>query len=327
MPEKKRVALVLSGGASLGSYMAGALDELLKAFASASDQYEIDIITGASAGATTAAIVAHGLLYHGGETALHDVWVDKMEMADMLAADLGPDDPPSLLSVSRIRQIAKETLAWDATKDTAARAPVCAEKLTLAMTITNSAGVPYTSRVAQPAAGRLENYVQYRHTEQETFNFDKAVEPTNPMWDRIAEVARASSAIPFVFPHVGLDRQASDPDQYILKPDFDGSAHFWYYDGEPSNNLPVDLAWHFITLQGGKLEDRAVVVINPWRCDALAIDDKPVYPSLFAQARALFGAMRDESSALQFEHEVLATPSQAQQAVAAEPGSRAARGC
>ena len=52
---KKQVALVLSGGSSLGSYIAGALDELTRAFA-ASDQYEIDIITGASAGATTSAM-------------------------------------------------------------------------------------------------------------------------------------------------------------------------------------------------------------------------------------------------------------------------------
>jgi predicted acylesterase/phospholipase RssA len=59
---KTKVALVLSGGSSLGSYIAGALEELLKAFAAAIDKYEIHIMTGASAGATTAAIIAHGLL-------------------------------------------------------------------------------------------------------------------------------------------------------------------------------------------------------------------------------------------------------------------------
>jgi predicted acylesterase/phospholipase RssA len=59
---KKQVALVLSGGSSLGAYMSGALDELLKGFAAAADAFEIDIITGASAGATTSALIAHGLL-------------------------------------------------------------------------------------------------------------------------------------------------------------------------------------------------------------------------------------------------------------------------
>jgi len=45
---KKRVALVLSGGVSLGSYIAGALDELLS-WLEAGGDFEIDVITGASA--------------------------------------------------------------------------------------------------------------------------------------------------------------------------------------------------------------------------------------------------------------------------------------
>src|SRR5215210_3705497 len=80
---KTRIALVLSGGVSLGSYIAGALDELLRQMA-ASGEYEIDIITGASAGATTAAIIAHGLLYRGGETLLHQIWVEQIDMIDLL---------------------------------------------------------------------------------------------------------------------------------------------------------------------------------------------------------------------------------------------------
>lgn len=51
MPNKQ-VALVLSGGTSLGSYIAGALAELLRALA-ATEDYEIDIISGGSSGATT----------------------------------------------------------------------------------------------------------------------------------------------------------------------------------------------------------------------------------------------------------------------------------
>jgi hypothetical protein len=43
------------------------LDECLHAFAHSGD-FEIDIITGASAGATTAAIIAHGLRYRNGAT-------------------------------------------------------------------------------------------------------------------------------------------------------------------------------------------------------------------------------------------------------------------
>ena len=108
---KTRVALVLSGGTSAGAYIAGALDELIRAF-KGSEEHEIDVIVGASAGATNAAIIAHGLCFRDGETDLHKVWVEDLDILDLLAPDLGPDDPISVLSPSRLRQVAKDTIAW-----------------------------------------------------------------------------------------------------------------------------------------------------------------------------------------------------------------------
>src|SRR3954466_9737128 len=84
---RRKVAIILSGGGSLGAYIAGALDELLTAFA-ASPDFEVDIITGASAGGITGALVAHGLLYRGGANALQEVWLDKMDMVEMLAPEV-----------------------------------------------------------------------------------------------------------------------------------------------------------------------------------------------------------------------------------------------
>src|SRR6266566_1522726 len=158
---KKKVALVLSGGVSLGSYIAGALDELMKAFAASKD-YEIDIITGASAGATTGAIIAHGLLYRGGETALHDVWVDKIDITDLLEPQVPAGEPASALSARHLEQVASETLQWDRPVQ---RAAFCASKLTLSMTIANTTGLRYVSRVEEPAPGRPEEYIQVRHSE------------------------------------------------------------------------------------------------------------------------------------------------------------------
>ncbi len=109
---KTRVAFVLSGGTSLGAYIAGALDELLRALSAAADRYEIDVIVGASAGATTAAIISHGLLYRGGETALHEVWVDQVDIVELLAPDAPKGGPFSVLSNSRLRAIARDTIAW-----------------------------------------------------------------------------------------------------------------------------------------------------------------------------------------------------------------------
>src|SRR5689334_4817843 len=113
----KKVALVLSGGVSLGAYIAGALDELLAAFVAVPDQYQIDIITGASAGATSAALIAHGLLYRGGQTELRAAWVDKVDITDLLAPDIPRGEPLSLLNSRRIREVAGESLAWDPARD------------------------------------------------------------------------------------------------------------------------------------------------------------------------------------------------------------------
>jgi predicted acylesterase/phospholipase RssA len=239
----KKVALVLSGGVSLGSYIAGALDELLTAFAAAPDQYQIDIITGASAGATSAALIAHGLLYRGGQTELRPAWVDKVDITDLLAPDIPRGEPLSLLNSRRIREVARESLAWDSAAPLR-RAPFCASRLTVGMTLTNMTALPYASHVAQPSAHGPELYVQSRNAEQETFVLTTTHDPLHPVWDRLATVARASAAIPLVFPLVQLERQAEDPAQYPQPPGFAGKRRFWYCDGGAFNNLPVDLAWH-----------------------------------------------------------------------------------
>src|ERR1700728_4183798 len=68
----KRVAITIAGAVSLGSYEAGVLYELLEAIrtwneAAKSEESRIyvDVITGASAGGMTAAMVAQRLMYDG----------------------------------------------------------------------------------------------------------------------------------------------------------------------------------------------------------------------------------------------------------------------
>ena len=65
-PMPRKLAIVISGAVSLGSYEAGVMYELLEAIALHNesvgsdhpDRVEIDVITGASAGAMTAAILS-----------------------------------------------------------------------------------------------------------------------------------------------------------------------------------------------------------------------------------------------------------------------------
>jgi predicted acylesterase/phospholipase RssA len=172
------------------------------------DAYEVDIITGASAGATTASLIAHALLYKEGKTALHDVWVKKVDISDMLADDLDQGDDLSLLTSRPLRKLAQDTLRWDGPVSNAKHASFCASELTLAMTISNVTPLPYIAEVKQPTATGEEGFVQRRHSEQETFTLDDAFGPKDDRWARITEVALASSAIPLVFPSVLLERQS-----------------------------------------------------------------------------------------------------------------------
>jgi predicted acylesterase/phospholipase RssA len=110
------------------------------------------------------------------------------------------------------------------------------------MTIANSTPLSYMSRVKQPTASEPEPFIQKRNAEQETFILTDEVGPLDGVWARILKVARASSAIPFVFPMIDLPRIATDAKQYLIPPNFEGTRTFWYYDGGTYNNLPIDLA-------------------------------------------------------------------------------------
>jgi len=307
--EKIRVAFVLSGGSSAGAYIAGALDELLRAFRD-SEQHEIDIITGSSAGATTAAVIAHGLCYRNGETDLQRVWVDGVDVLDLLEPEIANDEPISVLSARQLRRIALGTIDWR-TSDVGTRAAYCSPNLTVAMTLSNSTPLSYASRVPQPSASGPEVFIQKRNAEIEAFTLDNSVGPRDRIWERIGSVAQASAALPFIFPMVQLARRADNPHHYIHPPMFDGERRFWYYDGGTYNNLPIDLAWHYITVDARRrrepdaLKNRRVVVIDPWRSHPEPVTSDPAYPSLLPYAFNMLRDVRTESSMIQFDKEII----------------------
>jgi predicted acylesterase/phospholipase RssA len=88
----KKLAIVISGAVSLGSYEAGVTYEVLEAIAQHNEsalpdeQIEIDVITGASAGGITAAVLGKSLLCHGPslrepyKNPLYQAWVEKVKM-------------------------------------------------------------------------------------------------------------------------------------------------------------------------------------------------------------------------------------------------------
>src|SRR5579863_3583826 len=133
----KYLAITIAGAVSLGAYEAGATYEILDAIRQhnehpdtikSGDFIRVDVLTGASAGGMTAAIVAHGLLYQkdafvdaNGCSApynnpLYNTWVKAISLTGLLNTTDKPvsagGDPAtlSLLSSSLIEKIAHDTL-------------------------------------------------------------------------------------------------------------------------------------------------------------------------------------------------------------------------
>src|SRR5580693_4290394 len=94
----KRLAITIAGAVSLGSYEAGVLYEVLDAIhqhnaadgVTDDEKILIDVMTGASAGAMTAAIVAQKMLYSANEfrdpydNPLYNVWVKRINLGGLL---------------------------------------------------------------------------------------------------------------------------------------------------------------------------------------------------------------------------------------------------
>src|SRR5579859_4781004 len=95
----KHVAITIAGAVSLGSYEGGVLYELLRAIRTRNEQagddegrkIYIDVLTGASAGAMTAAMVAQRLMYDADAledranekeptNSLYEAWVERISL-------------------------------------------------------------------------------------------------------------------------------------------------------------------------------------------------------------------------------------------------------
>ncbi len=88
-----KISIAISGAVSLGSYESGTMYELIHAIKLHNEQnpdnrIEIDVLSGASAGGMTAAMIAQKLLYDGAElddpvnNCLYDVWVNRVDIND-----------------------------------------------------------------------------------------------------------------------------------------------------------------------------------------------------------------------------------------------------
>lgn len=228
------VSLILAGAVSLGSFEAGALDEILYVLDRLNDgrpdadRYRIDSIAGASAGSMTAALVAQAVMRGFEKRALlHRAWVEDIDITRLL------DEVPAnaIFSKKVIEEIGAECLPLHPPGPPSSLA---ADRLAMTFTVTNLNGVDYAlARSSDPDVRvRFESTF---YAERRSFELVRD-RPEDDDWPAIRAAAIASGNFPVAF---APKRMPSDPDQWPdnALPDFPPA--FTYVDGGMFNNEPV----------------------------------------------------------------------------------------
>ena len=244
------LALILSGAVSLGSFEAGVLTELLyvlNQLATAGKPCVLDVITGASAGSMTAALVARAVMNDFGDRRLlHDAWVDRIDIRE-LTKDMPPN---AFLSKSPIEKIAGDFLLTRPLT-TANRAPFAPQELRLSFTLSNLSGVDY----AIPDGLRQgQSFTSTFFAERRSFVLDTTNATSAKEWSAVKSAAIASGSFPLAFPPAMVEASAESWPGSAFDP---FPKQFCYVDGGIFNNEPIREAVQLaLAADDGEIDDR-----------------------------------------------------------------------
>lgn len=273
--KSKRLAITISGAVSLGSYEAGVLYEVFTALAQHNlkpgrlpqDRIEIDILTGASAGAMTAAIGAQILAGHAGrpwqayDNPFFNAWVKQVDLRGLVQLKANEDPMHSILSSDEVRQIGQRMItdSWEKGQTHPAAGP----DLCLGMALTNLVGI---DERAPSRMGTPFPYTRY----QDGFLVDhvRKLGPTD--WQRVRDAAIASGAFPVAFRVCELMR-TYDEIFPAIKTKSGGETKSWdkpfvYTDGGVFDNQPLGMARSFAAKIDAPWENdrRFYLFVSPW---------------------------------------------------------------
>lgn len=183
----KKLAVVISGAVSLGSYEAGVLYEVLEAIArhnenakSNEERIEIDVITGASAGGMTACILAQHLicgdqppsdnpeqsLRNPYNNPLYNAWVKEVDIRELLEVE-EKDQKYSLLQTAVVEEIGKKYLQDEPKMNE--RHPSAASEIHVGIAMSNLSGFNFPistdyTRPSEDQKDQKEGTQQFSYT-------------------------------------------------------------------------------------------------------------------------------------------------------------------
>jgi predicted acylesterase/phospholipase RssA len=160
MPET-RIALIMGGGVSLGTFSGGALAQVIKLLKHVKrGPAKIDVVSGASAGSMTLGVVIYHLMKGSSdqeiEEALHEAWVKRISIDNLYPKDISRHKTPSLFSNEIIEDIASSIINTDQWSGSDEPHPLFADGMKVSFSLTNLNGIPVRSEgqiIRQPSAG------------------------------------------------------------------------------------------------------------------------------------------------------------------------------
>lgn len=233
--EKINIAVVTTGAVSLGSYEAGVLYELFHILRLPinADKYEIDVLTGASAGSVNSVIYALAAVYDPELIGfMRKIWVDKLDILQLLRGK--SFSKSAIFSDKVIREIKEEVEKRFANLMSTGTVP--ASRVKLGLTLANLSGIPYVVNFKNiQKEYKLTTFADW-------YSCEVPGSIKNPQdAGKLIDVATASGAFPFAFPAVNLERRAQDYANTAL-PQGQSTFDFIYVDGGLFNNEPINRA-------------------------------------------------------------------------------------
>ena len=261
----RKIAVILAGGVSLGTFEAGVMTELLYALDTLNrraddtgEHFELDVMTGGSAGSLTSVLVAHSMYsdFARRRHELYEAWVEKIDIEALLEPQGAPAN--ALFSRHLVRELTQLYIKGDNGQgghgsQAASFAP---ERLALSFSLANMNGMDYSVSYASgpdPASGATTLPTTF-FTDMARFTVERG---TAPDWDAIAEAAIASGSFPIAFRPLELFRRKED---YPGADGVDDPTFFdlpmSFADGGTFNNEPVGEAIRRAAELDGDLPDR-----------------------------------------------------------------------
>jgi predicted acylesterase/phospholipase RssA len=295
----KKLAITIAGAVSLGCYEAGVAFEILDAiaqhnqWAGANDQpderIEIDVLTGASAGGMTSAMIAQRLLYDGPAMSqpysnpLFNAWVSSVDIVGLLARGAKEDVTHSVLSSDFVIGISDFFLLGRYKNQPQPPPPPqphpalpSDRKLQLGLALSNLNGVDYDRSTLSG-----NQFIYTRHEDQLVRPLDQTLDDHEQTWETIRAAAVACGAFPVAFRVQDLVRNITEyTSEWLVKDVWGGKPFttFTYTDGGLFQNEPLGMAKNLVEeIPGGRLNpyQRGYLFIAPRQKRSTAVKNSP----------------------------------------------------